>query len=145
LARTRHPDRAGLPQTGPKIASVEKADFPATLPVSAPQGFNTVLVRTRVDGQINKIDFKEGQFIEGGTLVEIDPRHPGGVDQAKAKKQQDEANLANANLDPQRRRGSANLPPASSRHPAPTVAQPTAQTPPTKPPFQRRPSWITPR
>ena len=68
------------------------------------QGFNTVLVRTRVDGQINKIDFKEGQFVkEGDTLVEIDPRpFQAALDQAKAKKAQDEANLANANLDLQR-------------------------------------------
>src|SRR5207244_8658891 len=67
-------------------------------------GFNTVLVRTRVDGQINKIDFTEGQFIkEGDTLVEIDPRpFQAALDQAKAKKAQDEANLANANLDLQR-------------------------------------------
>ena len=68
------------------------------------QGFNTVLVRTRVDGQINKIAFKEGQFVkEGDTLVEIDPRpFQAALDQAKAKKAQDEANLANANLDLQR-------------------------------------------
>ena len=68
------------------------------------QGFNTVLVRTRVDGQINKIAFQEGQFVkEGDTLVEIDPRpFQAALDQAKAKKAQDEANLANANLDLQR-------------------------------------------
>jgi membrane fusion protein, multidrug efflux system len=88
-----------------KIASVEKADFPVYLTgLGTVQGFNTVLVRTRVDGQINKIDFKEGQFIkEGATLVEIDPRpFQAALDQAKAKKAQDEANLANANLDLQR-------------------------------------------
>ena len=68
------------------------------------QGFNTVLVRTRVDGQINRIAFQEGQFVkEGDTLVEIDPRpFQAALDQAKAKKVQDEANLANANLDLQR-------------------------------------------
>ena len=88
-----------------KIATVEKADFPVYLTgLGTVQGFNTVLVRTRVDGQINKIDFTEGQFIkEGDTLVEIDPRpFQSALDQAKAKKQQDEANLANANLDLQR-------------------------------------------
>ena len=63
-----------------------------------------MLVRTRVDGQINRIAFKEGQFVkEGDTLVEIDPRpFQAALDQAKAKKAQDEANLANANLDLQR-------------------------------------------
>jgi membrane fusion protein, multidrug efflux system len=62
------------------------------------------VVRTRVDGQINKIAFQEGQFVkEGDTLVEIDPRPFGAaLDQAKAKKAQDEANRANANLDLQR-------------------------------------------
>jgi membrane fusion protein, multidrug efflux system len=88
-----------------KIATAEKADFPVYLTgLGTVQGFNTVVVRTRVDGQINKIDFTEGQFIkEGDTLVEIDPRpFQAALDQAKAKKQQDEANLANANLDLQR-------------------------------------------
>jgi membrane fusion protein, multidrug efflux system len=88
-----------------KIATVEKAEFPVYLTgLGTVQGFNTVVVRTRVDGQINKIDFTEGQFIkEGDTLVEIDPRpFQAALDQAKAKKQQDEANLANANLDLQR-------------------------------------------
>jgi len=88
-----------------KIAAVEKADFPVYLSgLGTVQGFNTVLVRTRVDGQINSIAFKEGQFVkQGDTLVEIDPRpFQAALDQAKAKKAQDQANLANANLDLQR-------------------------------------------
>jgi len=88
-----------------KIAAVEKADFPVYLSgLGTVQGFNTVLVRTRVDGQINSIAFKEGQFVkQGDTLVEIDPRpFQATLDQAKAKKAQDQANLANANLDLQR-------------------------------------------
>src|SRR6266446_4193463 len=87
------------------IAPVEKADFPVYLTgLGTVQGFNTVVVRTRVDGQINKIAFQEGQFVkEGDTLVEIDPRpFAAALDQAKAKKAQDEANRANANLDLQR-------------------------------------------
>jgi membrane fusion protein, multidrug efflux system len=87
------------------IAPVEKADFPVYLTgLGTVQGFNTVLVRTRVDGQIDKIAFKEGQLVnQGDLLVEIDPRpYQATLDQAKAKKAQDEANLANANLDLQR-------------------------------------------
>jgi membrane fusion protein, multidrug efflux system len=98
--------RAPAPVAVPvKIAAVEKADFPVYLTgLGTVQGFNTVVVRTRVDGQINKIDFKEGQFVkQGDTLVEIDPRpFQAALDQATAKKAQDEANLANANLDLQR-------------------------------------------
>ena len=88
-----------------KVAPVEKADFPVYLTgLGTVQGFNTVVVRTRVDGQINRIAFQEGQFVsEGDTLVEIDPRpFQAALDQAKAKKAQDEASLANANLDLQR-------------------------------------------
>jgi membrane fusion protein, multidrug efflux system len=88
-----------------KIATVEKADFPVYLTgLGTVQGFNTVLVRTRVDGQINRIAFQEGQLVkEGDTLVEIDPRpFQAALDQARAKKAQDQANLANANLDLQR-------------------------------------------
>ena len=110
----RGPSRAGGCPEAPrrpaiavpvKIAPVEKADFPVYLTgLGTVQGFNTVVVRTRVDGQIDKIAFQEGQIVkEGDLLVEIDPRpFQAALDQAKAKKAQDEANLANANLDLQR-------------------------------------------
>src|ERR1700743_3703133 len=87
------------------IATAEKADFPVYLTsLGTVQGFNTVQVRSRVDGQIDKIAFTEGQLVkEGDLLVEIDPRpYQAAYDQAVAKKAQDEANLANANLDLQR-------------------------------------------
>src|SRR5947207_3338222 len=87
------------------IASVEKADFPVYLTgLGTVQGFNTVQVRTRVDGQIDKIAFTEGQIVkQDELLVSIDPRpYQATLDQAKAKKAQDEANLANANLELQR-------------------------------------------
>ncbi len=87
------------------IAPVEKADFLVYLTgLGTVQGFNTVVVRTRVDGQIDKIAFKEGQLVnQGDLLAEIDPRpYQAALDQAKAKKAQDQANLANANLDLQR-------------------------------------------
>jgi multidrug efflux system membrane fusion protein len=101
-AQKRAPVRVAVPV---KIAPVDKADFPVYLTgLGTVQGFNTVVVRTRVDGQINRIAFQEGQFVkQGDTLVEIDPRpFQAALDQATAKKAQDEANLANANLDLQR-------------------------------------------
>jgi multidrug efflux system membrane fusion protein len=94
--------RTAVPVT---IATVEKTDFPVYLQgLGTVQGFNTVVVRTRVDGQIERIAFKEGQLVkQGDLLVQIDPRPFQAVlDQAKAKKAQDQANLANANLDLQR-------------------------------------------
>jgi multidrug efflux system membrane fusion protein len=87
------------------LSPVEKTDFPVYLTgLGTVQAFNTVVVRTRVDGQIDKIAFKEGQMVkQGDLLAEIDPRpFQAALDQAKAKKVQDEANLANANLDLQR-------------------------------------------
>jgi multidrug efflux system membrane fusion protein len=96
---------ASRPAVPVTVAAVEKTDFPVYLTgLGTVQGFNTVQVRTRVDGQIDKIAFQEGQLVnQGDLLVEIDPRpFQATLDQAKAKKQQDEANLANANLDLQR-------------------------------------------
>jgi multidrug efflux system membrane fusion protein len=87
------------------VAIAEKADFPVYLTsLGTVQAFNTVLVRSRVDGQIDKIAFTEGQLVkQGDLLTEIDPRpYQAVLDQAKAKKEQDEANLANINLDLQR-------------------------------------------
>src|SRR5471030_782491 len=97
--------KAARPAVRVTIAPVEKADFPVYLTgLGTVQGFNTVVVRTRVDGQIDKVAFQEGQLVkQGDLLVEIDPRpFQASLDQAKAKKAQDEANLANANLDLQR-------------------------------------------
>lgn len=101
-AQTGAPRVAAVPVS---IAPVQKVDFPVYLTgLGTVQGFNTVQVRTRVDGQIDKVAFTEGQMVnQGDLLVEIDPRPFQAVlDQAKAKKAQDEANLANANLDLQR-------------------------------------------
>ena len=84
-AQKRVPARAAVPV---RTTAVEKADFPVYLTgLGTVQGFNTVVVRTRVDGQINRIAFREGQFVkEGDTLVEIDPRpFQAALDQAKAK------------------------------------------------------------
>ncbi len=96
---------AAEPAVPVTIARAEKADFPVYLSgLGTVQGFNTVVVRTRVDGQIDKIAFKEGQFVkQGDLLAQIDPRvFQAALDQAIAKKTQDEAALANAKLDLQR-------------------------------------------
>jgi membrane fusion protein, multidrug efflux system len=84
------------------IASGQTADFPVYLNgLGTVQPYRTVTVRSRVDGQIVKVDFRQGRMVqEGDVLVEIDPRpYKAALDQALAKKAQDEANLANAKLD----------------------------------------------
>ena len=62
------------------------------------QALNTVTVRPQVSGPIEEIEFKEGQEIKAGSVIaRIDPRPlQAALDQAKAKKKQDEAQLAGA-------------------------------------------------
>jgi membrane fusion protein, multidrug efflux system len=84
---------------------VKKTDFPVHaygLGVVSP--FRTVTVKSRVDGQIIKIFFKQGQMVkEGDPLVEIDQRpYTAALEQAVAKKAQDEANLKNDQLNLER-------------------------------------------
>jgi multidrug efflux system membrane fusion protein len=68
------------------------------------QAFKTVAVKTRVDGQIVKIAFAEGQDVkEGDPLFQIDPRpFQAMLDQALANKKKDEAQLEGAQLDLER-------------------------------------------
>jgi membrane fusion protein, multidrug efflux system len=64
-------------QTIPVIAAqAQRSDLPVYFNgLGTVTAFNTVTVRSRVDGQIVKINFTEGQFINSGdSLVEIDPR-----------------------------------------------------------------------
>lgn len=65
------------------------------------QAWNTVIIRTRVDGQIDKVAFKEGEDVsKGDLLVQIDPRpFQAALDQALAKKKTDESLLENSKRD----------------------------------------------
>src|SRR5262249_51880935 len=68
------------------------------------QPFNSVVVKSRVDGQIVKINFSEGKDIKSGdVLVEIDPApFEATLAQATANRLKDEAQLNNARLDLER-------------------------------------------
>lgn len=62
--------------------------------------YHTVTVQPMITGPLTKILFKEGQFVEQGQLIaEIDPApYQAALDQAEAKLAQDQASLANAEL-----------------------------------------------
>ena len=84
------------------VAAAARADVPVYLDaVGTTKALNTVTVRPQVDGKLTDVDFKEGQDVKkGDVLARIDPTtYQAQLDQALAKKAQDEANLANARID----------------------------------------------
>jgi len=87
------------------VATAETKDFSVYYEsLGNVQAWNTVTVRSRVDGQIDKVAFDEGQFVKAGDLlIQLDPRpFQATLDQAVAKKAQDEANLVNLQRDLER-------------------------------------------
>jgi membrane fusion protein, multidrug efflux system len=87
------------------VAQAKTADFPVYLTgLGTVEPFVTVTVRSRVDGEVVKVAFKQGQMVkEGDLLVQIDPRpYQAALDEALAKKAQHEANLKEAQVDLQR-------------------------------------------
>ena len=88
-------------------AQPESRDVPVYVSgVGTIQAYNTVSVKSRVDGQITKVLFNEGQEVKAGDpLFQIDPRpFRAALDQAVATRQRDEAQLKGAELDLERYR-----------------------------------------
>ncbi|HJW33112.1 MAG TPA: MdtA/MuxA family multidrug efflux RND transporter periplasmic adaptor subunit [Holophagaceae bacterium] len=89
----------GIPVT---VATARKADMPVALSgLGSVTPLSTAVVRSRVDGQIVKLPFREGQFVrEGEVLAEIDPR-PFQIQlmQAEGQRAKNEASLKNATMD----------------------------------------------
>jgi membrane fusion protein, multidrug efflux system len=84
------------------VAPAVKRDMPIWLDgLGTVQAFQTVTVKSMVDGPLVSVLFTEGQLVHAGdVLVRIDPRvYQAALDSATAKKSLDEASLANARLD----------------------------------------------
>jgi membrane fusion protein, multidrug efflux system len=87
------------------VATAEAKDVPIILRgLGSVQAFNTVSLKSRVEGAITKINFKEGQQVHAGdVLVELDARpYQAALDQANAVLARNQALLANAKVDLQR-------------------------------------------
>jgi membrane fusion protein, multidrug efflux system len=102
----RKPPPAKAPPAIPvDIATVQRSDVPVYLEgLGTVQAFYTVTVTARVDGQIEKVAFREGQDVKkGALLVQIDPRpYQAALDIAVATRAKDLAQLANAQRDMER-------------------------------------------
>ena len=104
LRSGKHTAAAKAPDTSVPVATAQAslADVPLTVDgIGTVQALNTVNIRAMVDGPLMEIRFREGQDVhQGDVLARIDARtYQAALDQAVAKKAQDEATLANAQRD----------------------------------------------
>lgn len=87
------------------VATAQKGDLPVYFNgLGTVTAFNTVMVRTRVDGQIVKINFQEGQMVhQGDDLVDIDSRpYQVQLEQAEGQLAKDQAQLRDVQVDYER-------------------------------------------
>ncbi len=91
-----------------RVAEVRQADFAIELKaLGTVTAYNTVNVRSRVDGELVKALFTEGQQVKAGDLLAvIDPRsYEVALQQAQGALQENQAQLKNAELDLSRYEG----------------------------------------
>jgi multidrug efflux pump subunit AcrA (membrane-fusion protein) len=89
------------------VGEVSKRDMPIYLTgLGAVQASFTVGIRAQVDGKLEQVLFKEGEHVrKGDVLAKIDPRlYEAALDNAKAQKARDEAQLISARKDLERSR-----------------------------------------
>ncbi len=100
------PARANAPQTiQVTVAPVLRQDLPIYLNgLGSVEAFYTVSVKSRVDGQLVQVKFREGDFAKKGDLLAvIDPRpYQVQLDQAHAQLFRDQASLRDAQLNYER-------------------------------------------
>lgn len=87
------------------VAKVQQQDVPVYLTgLGTATAFNTANIKSRVDGQIMEVNFKEGQNVkQGELLIVVDPRpYQAQLDQMLAQKFKDDATLRDAQLNLQR-------------------------------------------
>lgn len=108
-ANSKSAQASNTPQAIPvAVATAEKKDVPVFLEgLGSVQAYNTVSLKSRVDGQIVQINFKEGQYVkQGDLLIVIDPRpYQVQLEQAQAALARDLAQQKNAQLDYDRYQG----------------------------------------
>ena len=89
----------GVPVT---TTTPQRRDVPVLArAIGTVQAFQSVTIRARVDGTLDKVLFTEGQFVHpGDVLAQLDPRpYQAVLDQAVARKAADEATVASARSD----------------------------------------------
>ncbi len=93
---------SGPPAVPVTVADAEQHDVPIYYDaLGTVQAFNTVAIRAQVNGQIVSVDFRQGQEVkQGDVLAKIDPApFKATLDQAVARKADDQAQLVDANKD----------------------------------------------
>jgi multidrug efflux system membrane fusion protein len=101
VSKTQNAHAAAPRAISVAIAPVQKQDVPVYLTgLGTVTAFNTANIKSRVDGQIMKVNFREGQDVrEGDLLIEIDARpYQVQLEQMQAQLFKDQATLRDAKL-----------------------------------------------